>query len=728
MPGVSKGSRKDPANKIPKYSIHFREPTAQQLKDPLQDLPPELRRMEFPKLWRRAYSKEELLLVVDANDIKYNEASQGTDKQCQIAVNTFEGELHKNSEQPAMLSLVKALTAASNCPMGKRLTPIIMIDLLATKGSFKFQGCVQKIPEISKDMVDDGKMFRDLRLAGLREDGRSQTDINTCLGIAEAIRFFVASKAKLPRYILLDEAYLTFNDRFGWSVGHTKTGEKYLMKRRHVFDKSKVTPMAKSLSKRLVGLVHKLGGKNMATLVNGKAVEEAIKGAISINDPNVILGRHACFGADDVMYNTMKCFAQLIDTTQVAIPPNISDLLSKGNVSISCKNSLNSEAAKMSNVHNQAEILKKEKAVLEEELKVMPAGKKKDELVVKIADLDEQIEEAEEKAAEACKNIKDASPHNQAEILSGEKAVLEEELKDMPAGKKKDELKVKIADLDDEIEAAEAAAAWSSLHNRPEILKKEKAVAEEGLKDMTAGKKKDELVVKIADLVKEIEAAEKAAAEICKNIKDGMARAGLGLGTTRLDEGGYKKEQVHSDKAKKKMSESSRAPGINARKDEYEQLAKDLPDMLNEMLDLHVTKKPVPKKLLPLLPVVLLYIADLCIRAKETFTYIYKCRGIYTSVTEVRRFKSSFDLMIKSYKSEEPIYSQVGINSKQSFNTLGALKDTLEKSLEDIENSSMDTTKRKLENEGTNLTGRPQRKKTKSRPQLSCQTPPRAYL
>lgn len=68
-----------------------------------------------------------------------------------------------------------------------------------------------------------------LRLAGLRVDGWSRTDYNTCLGLAKAIKLFVNNKVKIPRYLVLDEMYLTFIDKIAWTIKHTKAGERFVL-------------------------------------------------------------------------------------------------------------------------------------------------------------------------------------------------------------------------------------------------------------------------------------------------------------------------------------------------------------------------------------------------------------------------------------------------------------------------------------------------------------------
>ena len=96
------------------------------------------------------------------------------------------------------------------------------------------------------------------------------------------------------------------------------------------------------------------------------------------------------------------------------------------------------------------------------------------------------------------------------------------------------------------------------------------------------------------------------------------------------------------------------------------------------------------------------YIADLCLRANKNFYYAYNSkRPCRSSVTFVSVFKKGFRQKIKSHNSEEPLFRYVGINvySDQSFDTLGELKDKLEKTPEEIKVSSVAVVIEKREHE-----------------------------
>mmetsp|Transcript_13733 Transcript_13733/g.25193 ORF Transcript_13733/g.25193 Transcript_13733/m.25193 type:complete len:167 (+) Transcript_13733:58-558(+) len=155
------------------------------------------------------------------------------------------------------------------------------------------------------------------------------------------------------------------------------------------------------------------------------------------------------------------------------------------------------------------------------------------------------------------------------------------------------------------------------------------------------------------------------------------------------------------------MSESKLAIGLKKRKNEYERLDRAT---RNKILSLPLSKNPVPTELLPLLPVVLMYIVDLCLGAKKKFCYRYNVkRKQFFTVTNARdrgSFAATFCQKIKSYESKEPLFSRVGINFNQSFDTLGALKEMLEKTPEKSKDSGK---KRKLESDDNSSLERPKR-------------------
>ena len=86
----------------------------------------------------------------------------------------------------------------------------------------------------------------------------------------------------------------------------------------------------KSLSQSVVSLVHETGGVNMATYLNGAAVEEAAEGIMSTKEPNVFRGAHACYGSEKVLSTTVQCFAHLCDE---AIPAPIMKFIAKESAS-----------------------------------------------------------------------------------------------------------------------------------------------------------------------------------------------------------------------------------------------------------------------------------------------------------------------------------------------------------------------------------------------------------
>ena len=129
------------------------------------------------------------------------------------------------------------------------------------------------------------------------------------------------------------------------------------------------------------------------------------------------------------------------------------------------------------------------------------------------------------------------------------------------------------------------------------------------------------------------------------------------------------------------MSATIIAKGVEVRKVGYEGL--DLATR-NMILNLRLTEEPVPTKLLPSLHVVLMYIVDLYLGARKNFCYRAPGRK-FVSVTNFRdrkNFASTFCKKIKSYESKEPLFSHVGIDFDQSFDTLGELEEELKKILE----------------------------------------------